>query len=66
MICNKCGADAPEKAAFCPQCGAQLGRAGGTAEAGLQKPLGSSQPVAGRPPMCLKKNFGPAPIRRKR
>ena len=29
MICNKCGADTPEKAAFCPQCGAQLGRAGG-------------------------------------
>ena len=30
MICNNCGADTPEKAAFCPQCGAQLGRAGGS------------------------------------
>jgi membrane protein YdbS with pleckstrin-like domain len=29
MICNKCGADTPDKAAFCPQCGAQLKRAGG-------------------------------------
>src|SRR5262249_46655736 len=29
MVCNKCGADTPDKAAFCPQCGAQLRRAGG-------------------------------------
>ncbi len=28
MFCDQCGADAPEKAAFCPQCGAQLGRVG--------------------------------------
>jgi membrane protein YdbS with pleckstrin-like domain len=28
MICNQCGADAPDQAAFCPQCGAQLGRVG--------------------------------------
>jgi membrane protein YdbS with pleckstrin-like domain len=28
MKCTQCGAVAPAKAAFCPQCGAQLGRAG--------------------------------------
>jgi membrane protein YdbS with pleckstrin-like domain len=28
MRCNQCGAEAPAQAAFCPQCGAQLGRAG--------------------------------------
>ena len=28
MICSKCGADTPEKAAFCPQCGARLSRVG--------------------------------------
>jgi membrane protein YdbS with pleckstrin-like domain len=28
MVCRKCGAEAPAKAAFCPQCGTQLGRAG--------------------------------------
>lgn len=27
MKCNQCGANAPTKAAFCPQCGAQLSRA---------------------------------------
>ncbi len=32
MICNKCGVDTPEKAAFCPQCGEQLGRPGGATE----------------------------------
>ena len=65
MICNKCGSDTPENAAFCPQCGEQLGRAGGGAEAGLRRPRGSSRPVAGRP-TCRKKSFGPAPIRQRR
>jgi membrane protein YdbS with pleckstrin-like domain len=32
MICHKCGADTPVNAAFCPQCGAQLGQAGGASE----------------------------------
>ena len=32
MFCNKCGAEAPDKAAFCPQCGAQLSRAGKSAD----------------------------------
>lgn len=42
MICNKCGADAPEKAAFCPQCGAQLGGASGSqpAKAARIEPAG--------------------------
>jgi membrane protein YdbS with pleckstrin-like domain len=26
MKCNQCGAEAPSQAAFCPQCGAQLGK----------------------------------------
>jgi membrane protein YdbS with pleckstrin-like domain len=47
MICNNCGADTPEKAAFCPQCGAQLGRAGG---AGQSQPAKAArmEPAAGR------------------
>src|SRR3954447_10361350 len=28
MKCNQCGAEAPSEAAFCPKCGAQLGRVG--------------------------------------
>src|SRR5436190_10957262 len=28
MKCNKCGAEVPAQAAFCPQCGAQLNSAG--------------------------------------
>jgi membrane protein YdbS with pleckstrin-like domain len=38
MICNKCGTDTPEKAAFCPQCGEELGRPGGA---------GGSRPAKG-------------------
>src|SRR5215212_11267253 len=47
MICNNCGANAPENAAFCAQCGAQLGRA---AAASGSRPAKASrvQPAAGR------------------
>lgn len=47
MICNKCGADTPEKAAFCPQCGAQLGRAGGASESRPAKGA-RIEPASGR------------------
>jgi membrane protein YdbS with pleckstrin-like domain len=30
MTCSQCGAEAPANAAFCPKCGAQLGRAAAT------------------------------------
>jgi membrane protein YdbS with pleckstrin-like domain len=47
MICHKCGADTPDKAAFCPQCGEQLGRAGG---AGGSRPVKAAriEPAGGR------------------
>jgi membrane protein YdbS with pleckstrin-like domain len=47
MICHKCGADTPNNAAFCPQCGAQLGRGGG---AGENRPAKAAriEPAAGR------------------
>ncbi len=32
MNCNQCGADVPNQAAFCPQCGAQLDRVGAADE----------------------------------
>ena len=32
MNCNQCGADMPDQAAFCPQCGAQLDRVGAADE----------------------------------
>lgn len=49
MICNKCGADTPDKAAFCPQCGEQLGRAGG---ADRNRPVKAArlEPAGGRAP----------------
>jgi membrane protein YdbS with pleckstrin-like domain len=48
MICNNCGADAPEKAAFCPQCGAELGRAGGMSGGRPAKAARIDQPAGGR------------------
>jgi membrane protein YdbS with pleckstrin-like domain len=47
MICNNCGADTPEKAVFCPQCGAQLGRAGGASQSQPAK-AARMEPAAGR------------------
>jgi membrane protein YdbS with pleckstrin-like domain len=47
MICRKCGADAPENAVFCPQCGAQLGRAGG-ARGSQPAKAARMEPAAGR------------------
>lgn len=47
MICKKCGADVPEKAAFCPTCGAQLGRAGG-ASGGRPPKAARIEPAVGR------------------
>src|SRR4051794_36189289 len=47
MICNKCGADAPDNAAFCPQCGAQLSRAGG-ASGGRPAKAARIEPAGGR------------------
>jgi len=35
MTCSQCGAEAPANAAFCPKCGAQLGRAA----AGVAQPV---------------------------
>src|SRR4051812_42754836 len=48
MKCNKCGADTPEKAAFCPQCGAKLKRENGTT--GSRPPKAARiEPKGGKP-----------------
>src|SRR4051812_21272675 len=43
MTCSQCGAEAPANAAFCPKCGAQLGRA---AAAVAQPPVARMQASA--------------------
>ena len=44
MNCNQCGADVPDQAAFCPQCGAQLDRVGAADES---RPAGAARLQAG-------------------
>src|SRR4051812_11782407 len=48
MICNNCGADTPQNAAFCPKCGAQIGHAGGASVSRPPKAARIEQPAAGR------------------
>src|SRR3954468_24012003 len=48
MICPKCGADTPDNAAFCPNCGAQLGRTGGASASRPPKAARIEQAAAGR------------------
>ena len=43
--CNKCGADIPDNAAFCPGCGAPK-----SAEQPTPEPATESQPIAAPPP----------------